>query len=77
MNTKNISFQASIDQGQGGTTMIKASDIAAAVEKATEWAQAGEWRQDGSVSVRVWGTVEGQLVEQTVDVAVKKSEIFA
>lgn len=48
-------YEASIDSGEGGTTTIQAATVTEAMGKATEWAKGGEWKQDGTVIVRVKG----------------------
>lgn len=48
-------YTANIDMGDGGATTIQAADLADATRQAVAWAQAGEWREDGEVIVRVSG----------------------
>lgn len=59
-------YTADIDTGEGGATRIEAGSLAEATRKAVEWAEAGEWREDGTVIVRVKGS-DGEARE---DVAV-------
>jgi hypothetical protein len=66
-------YQVRIDGGQGGETTLAAADLADAVRRASAWARAGEWREDGTVVV----SVSGPDGKQTVDVPVKQSPLFA
>lgn len=66
-------YDVVIDGGDGGRTTIQAATLAAAVKAAREWAAAGEWREDGVVSV--W--VSGPDGETVVSVPVAKSDVFA
>lgn len=68
----NKKYQAWIDGGQGGTKKFVAANLEDAIADATEWARDGEWRMDGTVSVRVWSDDE----DTTFDVAVTKSAVF-
>lgn len=54
MTTKHT-YTAEIDGGEGGVTEIQAPTLAEAAGLAADWVRAGEWREDGTVSVRVSG----------------------
>ncbi len=62
-------YTATIDMGEGGTTTIRAESLAGAVEQARGWAEAGEWREDGTVVVRVSGPDGAERVDVPVTAA--------
>lgn len=63
-------YNATIDTGEGGETIIRAATVAEAMAKAVVWAKAGRWKQDGSVIVRVTGP-DGEDREDVQIVAAK------
>lgn len=54
MNATNT-YTATIDSGEGGETTFAAATVDAALALAVEWAEGGEYREDGTVIVRVSG----------------------
>lgn len=61
-------YTATIDMGEGGTTTLTAASVADAMVQAVAWAQAGDWREDGTVLVRVYDAAGTLVAEQPVAV---------